>query len=229
MSYISYKPWVGKNYHLQDDKIMILMKKIEKPMCGINLNSYANVIEDSLIAYMNDFISHLQIQDDKGLVFISEVLTMQKDDEINREELWSNYACYFPSVMDSIIKSSPKEADEWATQDFFNILQKLQPNKIIVYSKPLFNKLPKPNNIIEYDIQEKYFEITFENVVYNRKIKDSEYAINEYIVNQKSIYALQFLDLTAQRMAFGKLAFLDGRYKLEKYFDDIRELEKQKT
>lgn len=231
MSYTSYKPWVGKNYHLQNDKIMIFLPSFMtlKPKTCIRVENYASPIENSLIAYVDDFVNYQLENDDGHLAFLSEMLAMQKIDDINRAELWSNYACYLPYVMDNTNQTLLRKANDWVRQDFFNTLDKLQPNKIIVGASSLFVELPTPDNVIKYRIQEKRFEITFENVVYNQRIVGPDSTINEYIINGQSIYAVEMVHFALQKYGgCSRFTFLGARHKLERYFDTIHELEKKK-
>lgn len=227
MEYISNKPWVGEKYHEQTNKILIIISLVTYGIDKKTTATYSEKIEDSIIDYVNDFIDNQNVRDGKYLQQIPQILAKQTMGDTNRIEFLSKYAYYLPYTIDKQNRLPIREMiNGWATQEFYRVLEMLQPNKIIVASHVVYDDLPIPHKLHEFEIKHKDYEYLIDGVLQKGKLEYQNFSIKEYLINQKPIYALKMYNATIYRVIGNGISL--GAFQLEKYFEYIEQLESKK-
>lgn len=134
-----------------------------------------------MIKYLEDFITH-QLED-KALTQYSKVLAKQEIENINRVELWKNYACYLNAMYDVQENDLTNEEQSGVNEAFYQTLESLNPDIIVVLGYVNFDKLPEPTILTHFVIDEMKFDCPLNGEIYAFHNEKEEKIVKGYQIN----------------------------------------------
>jgi len=158
-------PWIGKNYHSQKVKLLILGESIWYREEDVPLKKQAINYIESVIDGWNgsNFFSNIQK--------VVQVKDFDKNNLSDRKIFWNNVA-FYEYVQSELSQAGERpNVEQWenAQKPFKEILKKLQPDFVLAFGFELFKNLPH----IDGDENGLYIRYN------NKRIHTWVYRINE--------------------------------------------------
>lgn len=177
MEHVFFKPWVGKNYEkrgFNDKKILVIGESFYCSEEEAVATLTTNIVEDYLAIRKGEYRDNNGSWTNTYLKFERSLKGKETNPEESRE-IWNSIAFYnYLQVPMSGARESGSPVDyKNAEKAFFEVLNKLQPDLIIVWGVgKLFNNLPedrwtwgKPLNVEGRDINNGYYQLNNKNEV----------------------------------------------------------------
>ena len=137
-----FKPWVGRNYQtgINGNRVMVLG---ESHYCAVQSDAHPNMTTEIISDLLDKNSEHEGYKN--TYTKFERALAGKPLSTTEKEELWNRviFYNYVQCPISEARKAPTNQEFDASEQPFFDILEKYQPDNVLVWGKRLYNHLPR--------------------------------------------------------------------------------------